>query len=131
MKFPCEIVTRQMLPVLRALIAKELINKYGFTQTQAAVLLGVSQAAINYYLDSKRGRYMKTIRGIKNLNKMAKDIAKHLSKGEINYPEMFKSICDLCMSLRKNGIICKIHEKDLPTLKTQSCRICSVMKKVQ
>jgi hypothetical protein len=117
-----------MLPVLRALIAKELINKHGFTQTQAAALLGVSQAAINYYLDSKRGRNTQAVKEIKGLNKTAKNIAKHLSKGEINYPEMFRSICSLCMSLRKNGAICKIHEKDLPTLKAQGCKVCNVIK---
>jgi hypothetical protein len=125
MKFPCEIITRELLPVLRALIAKELVGRYHFTQTQTAVMLGVSQAAINYYVESKRGSQTQKLKKVKNLDKTAKKIAETFAKGEIDYSEIFRSVCNLCIDLRRGGPICEVHEKMLPTLKRQKCRVCS------
>lgn len=53
--YPCESFGRYALPKFRLLVAKELIEKYGFTQTEAARKLGITQAAISQYLHSKRG----------------------------------------------------------------------------
>jgi hypothetical protein len=39
-KNPCEIVSRNILPACRSLIARELIEKHHFTQTLAAEKLG-------------------------------------------------------------------------------------------
>ena len=52
---PCEVVGRFVLPIFRSLIAKELIEKYSFTQVEAAEKLGTTQAAISQYIHSKRG----------------------------------------------------------------------------
>ena len=51
----CEIVARYLLPIFRSMVAKELIEKYNFTQVAAAEKLGTTQAAISQYIHSKRG----------------------------------------------------------------------------
>ncbi len=56
MSFSCESVARNVLPLYRAYVAKELVEKYGFTQVSAAKKLGTTQPAISQYLSSKRGR---------------------------------------------------------------------------
>jgi len=55
MKTPCEEVIKEVIPTIRALIAKDLCLKYGFTQIEAAKKLGITQAAISQYISLKRG----------------------------------------------------------------------------
>jgi hypothetical protein len=45
MPLPCESIGRRLLPLLRAYIAKELIEKYGLKQIEIAKKLGTTQAA--------------------------------------------------------------------------------------
>jgi len=46
LKPPCEIIVRYLLPTLRAMIAGELSEKYGFKQEESARKLGIAQSAI-------------------------------------------------------------------------------------
>jgi predicted transcriptional regulator len=50
----CEIIGKFVLPVFRAMLAKELVQKYNLSQTEAAKHLGTTQAAVSQYLGSKR-----------------------------------------------------------------------------
>ncbi|MEM0476183.1 MAG: helix-turn-helix domain-containing protein [Candidatus Aenigmatarchaeota archaeon] len=59
MKILCEIVSNEFLPIVRALISKNLIEKYGFTQTEVAEILGVSQPLISFYLSGLRAKNVK------------------------------------------------------------------------
>ena len=61
MSFPCEISAKYVIPALRLMIAKKLIEKYGLTQSEVAKLLGVTQPSISHYLNSKRGIKMAKI----------------------------------------------------------------------
>ena len=57
MKTVCEIVVQDILPTLRAAIAKELIAGYSLNQGEVAKLLDVSQPAISQYLRQLRGKH--------------------------------------------------------------------------
>jgi len=52
---PCEVAVKCVLPVVRAMIAKELVTKHGLNQVETARLLGVSQPAISLYSRKARG----------------------------------------------------------------------------
>ncbi len=99
----CETVARHILPLYRAFIAKELIEKHGLTQVQAAKKLGTTQAAISQYVTSKRGH-----RGIPYYDVVASDVqaaaekfAKRLAETEMSRDEFSASFCELCNALRK------------------------------
>lgn len=103
----CEYIARSYLPLYRALVAKELIEKYCYTQTQAAKKLGTTQPAISQYLSSKRGG-----KGIPNYDEvlpiakeLASKIAKKMAKAEISSKELSDSFCELCKLLQKKGKI--------------------------
>ncbi|MGD0329490.1 MAG: Fis family transcriptional regulator [Nitrososphaeria archaeon] len=51
----CERATKYILPTIRGLIAKELVEEHGFSQSHAAKVLGITQAAVSQYISSKRG----------------------------------------------------------------------------
>lgn len=62
LSFPCELSAKYVIPALRLMIAKRLIEKHGLTQLEVAKLLGVTQPSISHYLNSKRGiRMAKTL----------------------------------------------------------------------
>ena len=103
MSTTCEVIARHVLPLYRAFVAKELIEKHGYTQVQAAKKLGTTQAAISQYVTSKRGH-----KGIPNYEVIAPDIqaaavkvAKRIAETEMSREEFSGSFCELCTLLRK------------------------------
>jgi predicted transcriptional regulator len=103
MSTSCESVARHILPLYRSFVAKELIDKYDYTQVQAAKKLGTTQAAISQYITSKRGH-----KGIPNYEEIAPSIqnaavkvAKRIATTEMSREEFSESFCDLCQALQK------------------------------
>jgi len=101
----CEVVARYVLPVFRSLVARELIEKYEFTQVDAAEKLGTTQAAISQYIHSKRG--YKGIEqfdaAIPRIQAEASEIARGIATGEMKADEVMSCFCRLCTSLRQEG----------------------------
>lgn len=128
MKLPCEIIARDILPVLRALIAVDLVKSHGFSQHQAAILLGITQPSVNYYLNAKRGKGEKLSEEM-SLKPFARQIAKQLARGKTSSVEIIRQICDNCMEIRAKNLICTAHKKALLSLKDKECTICADIKR--
>ncbi|MDH5770055.1 MAG: helix-turn-helix domain-containing protein [Candidatus Bathyarchaeota archaeon] len=103
MYLPCESVARYLIPIFRSLVAKELVEKYDFTQDEAAEKLGTTQAAISQYIHSKRG-----YKGIEQFNKslpeiqaLASKTAKRMATEKMKADEVISSLCKLCELLRE------------------------------
>ena len=88
MKLPCEIMVEK-LPVLRAMITYEMINTFNLTQEQVAKKLGISQPAVSQYLAGIRGKKASD----KKLRAEAKQFAKAIIEGEVQFP---KTVCSIC-----------------------------------
>jgi len=107
MSISCESVARYLLPLYRAFVAKELIEKHNFTQVQAAKKLGTTQAAISQYMTSKRGH-----RKILNYDEVAPLVqsaavkaAERIATTRKMSPEEFSaSFCELCKSLQRKKV---------------------------
>jgi uncharacterized protein len=104
MSITCESIARNVLPIFRSFVAKELITKYNLTQNEAAKKLGTTQAAISQYKNSKRG-----VKGVSNYAEMeplvqnaAAKIARKMAKTEVPADEFSEAVCELCKALRKN-----------------------------
>jgi predicted transcriptional regulator len=107
MSTSCESIARYLLPLYRAFVAKELIEKYNFTQVEAAKRLGTTQAAISQYMTSKRGH-----RRIPNYEEMAPLVqntaakaAERIATAKMNRKEFSASFCELCKYLQNNKMI--------------------------
>ena len=103
MSTSCESVARNILPLYRSFVAKELVKKYCYTQVQAAKMLGTTQAAISQYLTSKRGhkRNQNYDEVAPLVQAAAAEVAKRLTTTEISPEEFSGSFCDLCRTLQK------------------------------
>lgn len=106
MSLPCESIGRRVIPIFRAYIAKELIEKYGFTQVEVARKLGTTQAAISQYLRLKRG--IADLERLKDdlpiIQSAANELAKKISSGELSRDEIALKICELCLSIQKKTL---------------------------
>jgi uncharacterized protein len=97
----CETIGKYVMPVFRALVAKELVTNYHLTQTEAAKRLGTTQAAISQYVASKRAirgseRFASTLPKIRH---MAGETAMRLAKNEVSWNEVTADFCKLCSTL--------------------------------
>jgi hypothetical protein len=110
LKYPCEVIAKYVLPAFRSLIAKELLEKHGFTQVAAAKKLGTTQAAISHYFSSKRGeKYVKLLENRPLIKSMIQDITDRLVAGTISSIEMKERLCALCSSIQNHSILDNIH----------------------
>jgi hypothetical protein len=102
MKIPyCMVFSKTLLPSLRILIAKELVDNYGFPQLYTARILGVSQPLLNYYLKGKRKA--KTIELLKS-NPAVISYVKKIAKDIANNVDTSRTFCDLCTDLRAESL---------------------------
>ncbi len=99
----CEMIGKYVLPIYRSLLARELVKKYNFSQTQAAKRLGTTQAAISQYLSSKRA-----FKGIDHVEQflpkiqaMASETAQKLVKKEVSIEDVTIDFCHLCTTFCK------------------------------
>ena len=99
----CEIVGKYVLPIFRSMLAKELVQKFNLSQTEAAKKLGTTQAAVSQYLSSKRA-----FKGIERVEEflpkiqaMASETAQKIMNKEISADDVTVDFCSLCMTFYK------------------------------
>lgn len=103
-----------IIPALRREMAIEL-RKRSVSQSAAAGLLGITEAAVSQYISGKRG---KDVRFGKSVKSEIRKSSEAVQKGA-NAMEELHRLTTLC---RKNGVLCRVHRKmgNAP----KGCRIC-------
>ncbi len=99
-----EVLIREVMPAMRGLIAKKLVE-YGLSQKQAAIKLGTTQPAISQY---KRGiRGFKTEIFFKNqkLMDMVESVAKRISAGELTKEAVTIELFRICEAVISEGVL--------------------------
>ena len=92
----CERTTKYILPTVRGLIAKDLVEEYGFSQSHAAKMLGISQAAVSQYISSKRGgKLTKKLMNNKEVKKMIGLTAGKIADAK-NPKKVDLDLCSIC-----------------------------------
>jgi predicted transcriptional regulator len=101
-KLRCERVTKYIMPAVRGLIAKTLIEEYGFSQSSAAKALGISQAAVSYYISLKRGyRMSKKLEKNKMIMEAIRGLARKIAETK-GSKKVNLNLCDICSILNEN-----------------------------
>jgi len=123
MRPPCEMVVRTLLPVLRALVARELMETYGWTQSQVADRLGVTQPAVSGYIALLERQDAQRL-SQSEVQAVAKEIAQGLSGGDLSLSESVRDVCELCIRLKSGGAVCVLHKQRVPDLRRETCETC-------
>jgi predicted transcriptional regulator len=109
MRPPCEIIVKDILPAFRALIARNLIEKYGFTQVEVAKKLGTTQPVISYYLSLRRGR--KKLTDLES-NTFIKDvidrIVQDIVENKVDFVNLTSTTCYICKAIKNKPEFTKL-----------------------
>jgi predicted transcriptional regulator len=105
MQFPCEILVKNILPAIKALMVKELNGKWGKSQKEIANLLGITQPSVSYYLHGERGgKATDIIKEDKKTFQIISDLAEKLVTSDIPTQHVLKTICSICLKIRHTYI---------------------------
>ncbi|HEX9197340.1 MAG TPA: helix-turn-helix domain-containing protein [Candidatus Bathyarchaeia archaeon] len=122
MIIPCEIASKSVIPAIRAMVARELIEQYGMKQEQVAVRLGVTQAAVSKYQHQVRGEAIQ-LESAPEVQRMSRDIASMLSKSPSPIA-VSQKLCQACTDIRALGLMCETCHKVDPAWDVEHCTIC-------
>lgn len=104
MKSPCEVVAKYVLPVFRAMVAKDLMDNYHLSQNQVAEKLGITQAAVSHYINSKRGVLMMSeLEKISGVKATVGSVSRNLVEKD-DPDEMILAFCRLCNLVKSSQI---------------------------
>lgn len=123
MILPEELASKSVIPAIRALIVKRLVEDHGMTQQEAAKLLGVTQPAVSKYLHEKRGAAIR-LSGIKQIDLATSEIAEMVTSHKTEPIEVMSRIEAACDYVRKNRYMCDLHKKLEPGMDVDSCHVC-------
>jgi len=123
MLVPCEIAVKCVLPAVRAMTAKQLMEKHSLNQAQAARLLGLSQPAISLYSRRMRGKALNIQEDEKIVN-IVNALASSLAEDHLTHKEFIPRFCEICRTIRAKGLLCQMHKAFDPSVKIEECELC-------
>ena len=125
MSVPCEVAVKCVLPVVRAMVAKELMTVDGLRQVDVAKLLRVSQPAISLYGRNMRGRAI-DFENDEHIKRLVSDMAKALAAGNLSRRDLILRYCGICKVIRAKGLLCKLHKAFDSTIDVENCGLCAL-----
>jgi predicted transcriptional regulator len=124
-KPPCVIVVKYLLPAIRVLVTKELIEKYNLRKVDASAKMELTPAAITQYFKGERGTALAhEIAHSKEAMEMISKLAEALAKNDVSVENVIEKLCEICTAIRYEKVICKLHQKDMPNLEECKCVTC-------
>jgi len=106
MRPTCEYVVLYVLPAFRSLVARELVEKHGFSQAATAKKLGTTQATVSHYLHHKRGeKRIIELESIPIVQHTASELAHDIATEKSSVTNIVLRFCSLCNTLKKRGVL--------------------------
>lgn len=123
MSVPCEVAVKCVLPVVRAMVARELMTTKGLRQVEVANLLGVSQPAISFYQRNIRGKAI-DLENDREIRRMISKVVGSLAQGSLSHRDLILMYCGICKTIRAKGLLCNLHKAFDPSIDTAKCSLC-------
>ncbi len=120
MKTFCELMVQDIFPTVRALMAKEMMDKLNYNQSEVAAKMRITQPAVSQYMHELRGKKAELITSNPKVYSLIRDSAKKLSTATA--PESMLVLCNICKEIRRSGLLCKLHKEAVPSL--ENCDVC-------
>ena len=126
MLLPSEIEAKSLIPAIRAILARKLINEYHLREELVAKVLGVTQAAVSNYIRGTRGdsKLISKLASIMQVVDRIDDIARDLSANKAYTPSTMAKFVELCNYMRYTFLICDIHHSMESNIDEQICEQC-------
>ena len=129
MLLPAEIESKTLIPALRAILAKNLAEKYHIREDEISKLLGVTQAAVSNYIRGTRGdpKLIEKLQEEKQVAEMIDDISESLSSDKAYTPSNLSKFIGLCNYIKSSLLICDIHHNLESNIDDEVCKECENM----
>ncbi len=120
---PCEVGVKTVLPAVKAVMARSIVEKRGLNEKQTADILGLSQSAVSRYVGRERGNLLE-IEGTPEVLTLIDQMVTHLIEQPDNKIEFLKLFCQTCQTIREKGLMCAHCRKEMPHDWVEKCFFC-------
>ena len=103
---PCEIGVKAVLPAIRALLARTIVEKHGMKEEKAAEILGLSQSAVSRYVTKARGNTI-AIENVTEVQKLIDQMITFLIHEPNQQMKILQLFCQTCKIIREKGLMCQ------------------------
>jgi predicted transcriptional regulator len=113
MKPPCTVMAQYVLPTLRMLIIRELVERRGMRRVEASRKVGLTPAAVTQYMKGKRGQvFMEELSKSEYTMKIVSEIADAIKNGDMSSHEITQKICVICKKIRSEEFVFKMYKNN-------------------
>jgi predicted transcriptional regulator len=120
---PCEVAVKSVVPAIKALMAKKLVEEHGLKQDQVAEILGISQSAVSKYSRNIRG-YAVKLDSIEEIYPLLNEMASLVMTKTYKRASFIDLFCKTCMEIRRKKIMCSLCQKSDSAINIQQCGSC-------
>jgi len=120
---PCEVGVKTVLPAVKAIMARSIIEKHGLNEKQTANILGLSQSAVSRYVGRERGNQLSLDNSHEVLALIDRMVTNLLQKPN-NKAEILKLFCQTCQAIREQGLMCNRCQKEMSGEWATTCLFC-------
>ncbi|MEZ3164006.1 thiamine-phosphate synthase family protein [Halorubrum sp. RMP-47] len=114
MRFIEEVVVDEFLPTVRSMLAEDLRDR-GFTQSEVADALGISQSAVSKYAAGDVARH-EDIVGDERVRDLVERVGEGLASGDLTPVAALVEIEVLIRQLEEGDLLADLHEDAMPGL---------------
>lgn len=112
MKIPCEVIAKDVLPMIRRELSVLLVRVHGISQADVARRLDLTDAAISQYIRDKRGVLpYKDFKSYKGFSEELEKSAQIVADGG----DTTAQLCRLCNVVKESGLLAEIYRKQAGT----------------
>lgn len=123
MKFACELIVNEVLPVARRELAVELVRQHDVSQVDVAKMFGVTPSAISQYLKGVRGVGVDVVNTSfgTDFTREIEMAAERLAEGKSN---IVRELCAICNFTKASGILEEINIGKVSDTPYCTCKEC-------
>ncbi len=123
MILPCEVGVKTVLPAVKAMMARSIVEKHGLNEKQTANLLGLSQSAVSRYVGRERGNLL-NIETTPEIISLIDQMVTHIIKQPDDKTDFLKLFCQTCQTVREKGLMCPNCRKEMSQGWAEKCQFC-------
>jgi predicted transcriptional regulator len=115
---------KTVLPAVKAIMARSIVQKHGLNEKQTADLLGLSQSAVSRYVGRERGDNLLSIENTREVLALIDQMVLSLIKEPENRTKVLELFCKTCTTIREKGLMCPKCQTEMPQAWSEKCFFC-------
>ena len=123
MLLPCEVGVKTILPAVKAIMARTIVEKHGLKEKETANILGLSQSAVSRYMNRGRGNLIEIESSIE-VSTLIDQMVTFLVKEPHKKKEIMALFCQTCKTVREQGLMCSLCRKEMHKEWAEACAFC-------